>query len=353
MDPTILRKLEHIRICLEEDVELGESFLDDVTLMHQCLPEQRLEDVDTSSNFLGKRLELPLVIAALTGGCQEAEPINRALAAVAARTGIAFGVGSQRAMLETPALLPTFSVRDVAPDILLLGNLGITAIRKYPPEKVHEAVRAIGADALCVHINAAQELFQAEGDVDFGSCSEALRALCREAPYPVIAKEVGCGISRESALALQASGVSAIDVGGRGGTSWVLVDSIRSGRDATRFLSWGIPTAVSLLEARAAALPLIATGGVRNGLQMANAIRLGADVCGIALPFLRVLHREGEEGLERYVNGLKRDFSFALYLTGAKNVAEFRTKGFVLGSRILQWAQQRCLPLPMLSPAPL
>jgi isopentenyl-diphosphate delta-isomerase len=343
MDATSLRKIDHLRICLERDVESGDTLLDEVKLVHQALPDLDLDQVDTSRNFLGRRLELPLVIAAMTGGCSEAQEINEALAGVAARNGIAFGVGSQRGMIESPELTDTFFVRHVAPEILLLGNVGITALKRYPLERIHEAVRAVQADALCVHINPAQELFQKEGDSDFSSSLTNLRRLCEEASYPVIAKEVGNGISRECAENLQSCGVSAIDLGGAGGTNWVLVDSIRSGREASRFLSWGIPTAISILEARGLGLPLIATGGIRNGVQMAKAILLGADLCGIALPFLRILSKEGPEGVDRYVETLKREFRYTLYLTGSRTISEFRKKPFVVGRTLQEWARQRGL----------
>ena len=346
MNLTEFRKIEHIRICLDKEVEAGAALFEEISLIHQALPELNLEKIDPAATFLGKRLDFPLLIAAITGGCQEAKQINEALAGVAARKGIALGLGSQRAMIENPDLTETFHVRSVAPKILLLGNIGITAVKQYPFPKIHQAVRAIEADALCVHLNPAQELFQKEGDVDFSACADALQRLCREADYPIIAKEVGNGISRETARFLKSCGVSAIDLGGVGGTSWVLVDSIRSGKDSSQFRTWGIPTAASILEARGTGLPLIATGGVRNGLQMAKAILLGADLCGIALPFLRIMNREGVQGVESYVDTLRREFCFALYLTGSPDIRAFRKKGFVLGERLRAWIEQRGLTVP-------
>ncbi len=341
MQITELRKQEHIRICLENEVEAGDPLFDEITLVHQALPELNLAEVDTSQMFLGKRLEFPLLIAAMTGGCQEAKEINKILADIASRKGLAFGVGSQRAMIENPALTDTFEVRDVALNIPLMGNIGITALKQYPLSKIHKAVHSIQADALCVHINPAQELFQNEGNTDFSVCLAFLDSLCREADYPIIAKEVGNGISRESAQHLKSCGITAIDVGGMGGTSWVLVDSIHSGKDSTRFRSWGIPTAISILETRNVGIPLIATGGVRNGVQIAKAVLLGADLCGIALPFLKILNKDGKEGVERYIDTLKREFCFSLFLTGSSDIKTFRERGFVLGRRIRDWIEQR------------
>jgi isopentenyl-diphosphate delta-isomerase len=323
------RKTEHLRICLEQQVETGDPLWDEVTLVHQALPELSFDAIDTSCAFLGKQLAFPLVIAGMTGGCDEAREINRCLALVAEKKGVAFGVGSQRAMIENPALAETYAVREVAPNILLLGNIGITALKKYPSAQIVQTLQTIGADAVCVHINPAQEIFQSEGDRNFSGCLEALTHFCKAITLPVIAKEVGNGISHECALKLKAAGVSAIDVGGLGGTSWVLIDSIRAGIDSAVFRNWGIPTAVSVMECQVG-LPVIATGGIRTGLQMAKAIALGADLCGIALPFLRILSKEGTAGVERYLDTLKADFIRALFLTGCRTVADLKNARYML-----------------------
>jgi len=333
MNLTELRKIEHIRICIEEQVEIGEPLFDDVHLVHQGLPEINLEEIDTSMEFLGKRLDLPLIIAAMTGGCDEGKKINQALAQAAEKKGIAFGVGSQRAMIEKPELTDTYNVRDVAPNILLLGNIGITALKHYSSELIAGAVQAIEADAVCVHINPAQEIFQKEGDHDFSVCIPALKKFCASIDMPVIGKEVGSGISRECAQGLKEAGVQAIDVGGFGGTSWIAVDSLRSGIDISEYKKWGIPTAASIVESRVG-LPIIATGGIRNGLQMAKAIVLGADLCGIALPFLRILSQGGISAIEKYVDLLKRDFTYALFLTGCRNITELKRARFYLQARL-------------------
>ena len=334
------RKTEHLRICLEQQVETGDPLWDEVTLVHQALPELSFDAIDTSCAFLGKQLAFPLVIAGMTGGCDEAREINRKLAGIAEKTGIAFGVGSQRAMIENPALAETYAVRDVAPNISLLGNIGITALKKYPSAQIVQALHAIHADAVCVHINPAQELFQHEGDRDFSGCLETLTHFCKAITLPVIAKEVGNGISHECALKLKAAGVSAIDVGGLGGTSWVLIDSIRAGIDSAVFRNWGIPTAVSVMECQVG-LPVIATGGIRTGLHMAKAIALGADLCGIALPFLRVLAKEGTEGVERYIDILKADFIRAMFLTGCRTIGDLKNARYGLKGE-LRHRMQEC-----------
>ena len=342
MNLTENRKIEHLDICLKQAVETGDPLFEDVRLLHQSLPETDLKDVDTSCEFLGKKLDFPLMIAAITGGCEEAGKINEALAKVAERKGLAFGVGSQRAMIEKPELTRTFSVRSAAPSILLLGNIGITALKQVPHDQVAHAVEAIEADGLCVHINPAQEIFQNEGDEDFSGCLNALERFCSAAPFPVVGKEVGNGISREAAERLKGAGVRAIDVGGLGGTSWTLIDSLRSGKDASRYREWGIPTAAAILEAQVG-LPVIATGGLRNGLHMAKAIALGADLCGIALPFLRILARDGVPGVEDFVEGLKRDFRHALFLTGCRNIAQLQQTSLIFKAGLKEWVDQRNL----------
>lgn len=343
MNLTEIRKIEHLDICLREQVETGDPLFEDVRLVHQALPERNLGACDTGCSFLGKKLGLPLMIAAMTGGCEEGRHINEALARVAEKEGIGFGVGSQRAMIERPELTTTFSVRSVAPSVLLLGNIGITALKQVPHDRVVQAVEAVDADGLCVHINPAQEIFQNEGDEDFSGCLSALERLCRAARFPVVGKEVGNGMSREAAEGLKEAGVQAVDVGGMGGTSWTLIDSLRSGRDASHYREWGIPTAAAILEAKGTGLPLIATGGIRNGLQMAKAIALGADLCGIALPFMRILSRDGIAGVEAYVKALKRDFRYALFLTGCKDVAELQRTNLIFGARLKLWMDQRNL----------
>lgn len=343
MGLTETRKLDHLNICLTESVETGNPLFEDVHLVHQALPEKDLKEIDTSCAFLGKKLDFPLVIAAMTGGHEEAKRINDSLAQVAEKKGIGLGVGSQRAMIENPGLSHTFSVRAVAPSILLLGNIGITALKQVRPDRVARAVEAIEADGLCVHINPAQEIFQNEGDDDFSGCLAALETLCASVRFPVVGKEVGNGISREAAERLKRAGVRAIDVGGLGGTSWTLIDSLRSGKDASQYREWGIPTAAAILEAKGVGLPVIATGGLRNGLDMAKAIALGADLCGIALPFLRIVAKEGVSGAERFVDGLKRDFRHALFLTGCRNLEELKKTNLVLGTRLKAWADQRAL----------
>jgi len=336
------RKKDHLKICLEENVESQRTGFEQVFLIHKSLPELNLNEIDTSTEFLGKKLKLPLTIAAITGGTEQAKQINKDLAEVAEKKGIGFALGSQRAMIEDSELKETYYVRDMAPNVLLFGNIGITQVKKFDINKIKDALDSIKADALCVHINPAQELFQKEGDLDFKGSISSLKKLCEELSYPVIGKEVGFGISREVALKLKEIGIKAIDVGGFGGTNWIIVDGLRSGKDYSNFTDWGIPTSISILEARVG-LPIIATGGIRSGVDIAKSIVLGADICGIALPFLRILKKKRKQGVEKYIDALQKQLEMAMLLTGSKNIEELKNAKYVLTGKVRDWVEQRKL----------
>jgi isopentenyl-diphosphate delta-isomerase len=325
---TSSRKQEHLRVCAEHPVEAGFSGFSDVRLVHAALPECSLAEVDTEVRFLGHRFRSPLFIAAMTGGHRDALPINRNLAAAAERFGIGMGVGSQRAALEDPDLEDSFAVvREAAPGAFLCANLGVVQLRDHGIEWAERAAEMIDAQAICIHANFLQEAIMPEGDHDARGCLEAIGALCREFPLPVIVKETGAGISAETAGRLWAAGVSAIDIGGLGGTSWAKVECIRSPDSPTarmggRFVDWGIPTVVSLREV-AGSGPVIATGGVRSGLDMARGLALGADLCGMALPLLAPA-MESEETLFRVIDGFTKELAVAMFLSGARTVKSMK-----------------------------
>ncbi|MBE7551857.1 MAG: type 2 isopentenyl-diphosphate Delta-isomerase [Anaerolineales bacterium] len=291
------RKSDHIRINLEEDVNFRQltTGLENYHFLHQMLPEIDLAKVDTSVSFMGKKLRAPLLISSMTGGTDQARQINQTLAQAAERAGIAMGLGSQRAALENPALAPTFQVRAVAPTTVLLANLGAVQLNYgYTIDHCRRAVEMIEADALILHFNALQEAVQPEGDTNFSGLLAKVEAVCRALPVPVIAKEVGWGFSEDSVRRLVEAGVAAIDVAGSGGTSWTQVEMHRANseirrRVAATFVDWGIPTSEAILAAKRAggSLPIIASGGLRNGLDMAKCIALGATLAGMAGPFLK------------------------------------------------------------------
>ncbi len=291
------RKSEHLRINLEEDVSFPRlrTGLERYRFVHNALPEISLEQVDTTTTFLGKRLQLPLLISSITGGTAEAQRINLHLAEGAQAAGIAMGLGSLRAALESPQVADTFRIRRVAPDIPLLANLGAAQIKgDSGPDACQRAIDLTEADALVIHLNPLQEALQADGDTDWRGVLDSIERSCRKIALPIIVKEVGWGISADVARQLAAAGVAAIDVAGSGGTSWSQVEMHRAPTKRLRRLSkhfadWGIPTVESLLEVRAALpeTPLIASGGLRNGMDLAKVLALGADLGGIAGPFLQ------------------------------------------------------------------
>lgn len=319
------RKDDHIRICLERNVEFAKTNgFEHVELEHNALPEIGKEEMDLSTKFFGKKFGFPLFIEAITGGTDKGKKINKNLAKAAENLGIGMGVGSQRAMLEEPELKHTFHVRDVAPGIFLLGNIGAVQLREYEADKVLSLAEEIGADGIALHLNVAQELAQKEGDKYWKGIQKDIKYLCKKARIPVIAKETGCGISGNLSKQLVRAGIDGIDIGGSGGTSWVKVDSFRTNEDVSHIEEWGIPTAESLREVRKAVdVPLIASGGIRNGVEVAKAIAMGADLAGMALPLLKPATESAqkvEEHLEKIISQLKD----AMFLVGAKNIKELR-----------------------------
>lgn len=294
--PTSARKSDHIRVNLEEDVQSGlTTGLEKIHFEHNAVPELDKSQVDSSSRFFNRELRSPLLISSMTGGTEQAGRINRALAEAAQQERVAMGLGSQRAALEDPAQAGSFQVRRYAPDILLLANLGAVQLNYgYSLEHCQRAVDMIEADALVLHFNSLQEALQPEGDVNFAGLLPKIEAIAAKLPVPVIAKEVGWGISAAAARQLVNAGVAAIDVAGAGGTSWSQVEMHRAETErqrqlAARFLHWGIPTATALQEIHRALpdVPLIASGGLRTGLDVAKCIALGAAMGGMASPFLK------------------------------------------------------------------
>ncbi len=324
MSVTESRKDDHIRICLEKDVEFVKSNgFEHVDLEHRALPEIDKDEIDLKTEFLGKKFEYPLFIEAMTGGTRRGGKINKNLAKAAEALGIGMGVGSQRAMLEKPELARTYFVRDVGPGIFLLGNIGAAQLGQYDIEKILDIVKAIKADGLAVHLNVAQELAQQEGDKSWKGIYSDIKYLCKQAKFPVIAKETGCGISGKLSEDLVSAGVKAIDIAGAGGTSWVKVDSYRTKEDVSHIEEWGIPTAEALKDVRGAKVPVIASGGIRTGVEVAKAIAMGASLAGLALPLLKPA-TESPESVRKHLEKMISQLKDAMFLVGAKNLKELR-----------------------------
>lgn len=324
------RKADHIRINLEENVAFNKltTGLENYFFMHQALPEINLTAVDTHTKLFGKPLTTPLLISSMTGGTAEAGVINRILAEAAQSVGIAMGLGSQRAAIEDSSLASTYQVRRVAPDILLFANIGAVQLNySYGLDQCRRAVEMCEADALILHFNALQEAVQPEGDGNFANLLRKVEQICQDLAVPVIAKEVGWGFAEETARQLANAGVAAIDVAGAGGTSWSQVEMYRAptarhARVAGAFIDWGIPTAVSIQYCRRAAptLPIIASGGIRNGIDVAKCIALGANLVGFAGDFLRVADKNGVAGVIEMAETITDELRIAMFCAGAENI---------------------------------
>lgn len=335
--PISSRKSDHIRINLEEDVQSGlTSGLEKYHFIHRALPEINLSDVDPGVELFGKVLNAPFLISSMTGGTSEAAHINLVLATAAQETHVAMGVGSQRIALEHPELSNTFQVRHSAPDILLFANIGAIQLKYgYSLEDCQRAVDMIEADALILHFNAIQEAVQNEGETQFAGLINRVEAICKALPVPVIAKEVGWGFSKTDISLLAQAGVTAIDVAGAGGTSWSQVEMYRAENESQRklaaaFSDWGIPTVEVIQNVILVApqLKIIASGGLRTGVDVAKCIALGASLGGMAGPFLRAATQSVDDTV-KLINLLKQELSICMFATGSQTLVQLRQNKLV------------------------
>jgi isopentenyl-diphosphate Delta-isomerase len=332
--PIDQRKSDHIKINLEQDVRSAlTTGLENYRFIHEALPELDLNRIDTTLRLFGKKLHSPILISSMTGGTEEAGEINQRLAEAAQEVGMAMGVGSQRAALEHPEQTLTFSItRKVAPDILLFANLGAVQLNYgYSIDHCRRAVDMIQADALILHLNPVQEAVQDAGNVNFAGLAKKIEEVCRKMEMPVIAKEVGWGISEKTAKLLADCGVSAIDVAGAGGTSWSQVEMHRAPDQFTRqlaatFVGWGIPTAESILDVKKAVpdMTIFASGGIKDGLDIAKCVALGATLGGMAGQFLKAAAVSTEKAVEM-MKLTKRQIEVTMFATGAETLEDLKT----------------------------
>lgn len=347
------RKIEHIAVCLTKDVAFKEktTLLECVELNYKALPEINFADVDLSTEFLGKKFSFPFIVSAITGGAQVSKKINSDIAEACQELGVGMGLGSIRAMLQQPSLTETYFVRDVAPDIFLAGNIGAAQLKQYSPKEIDDALQALEANALAIHVNAAQEAMQPEGDLDFTGVIAKIAEYADTLSVPVYVKEVGHGISYEVASVLRETKVKAIDIQGAGGTSWTRVDALRHKNSfGEEFRDFGTPTAVSLIETKNAlhktnansdsTKKIIASGGIRNGLDATKALIIGADMVGNALPILKSQNKKGAKGVTDYLQNFKTEMQISSFLLGCKNVAELHKQQYVVLGKLKEWLKQ-------------
>jgi isopentenyl-diphosphate delta-isomerase len=325
---TSSRKADHIRINLTEDVRSGRSTgLENYSFPHQALPELNLNEISLDGSLFGKNISAPLFISSMTGGTSEAVKINRNLAEAAQAAGVPMGIGSQRAALEDGQLAESFQIRGTAPDILLFANLGAVQLNYgLTAADCQKAVDMIEANALILHLNPLQEAVMPEGNTNFADLIGKIEEVCKTLPVPVIAKEVGWGISANTASVLVNAGISAIDVAGAGGTSWTEVEMHRAETEnqrqvASAFVDWGIPTAESIQAIRAdhPEVPIFASGGIRNGVEIAKSIALGANLAGMASPFLKAAAQSPEAVLQ-VIDRLTSEIRISMFASGARNL---------------------------------
>jgi isopentenyl-diphosphate delta-isomerase len=334
------RKFEHLLLCTHSNVEYHKKTgWSDVELIHKALPEVNKEEIDLSTQLLGKKIGAPIIITAITGGHPASLQVNRQLAQAVHKYNLGMGLGSQRAAVENQKLTSTYSVvRDEAPDDLVIGNIGTPQI-----ELAQKAAEMMELDAMAVHLNPLQEAIQPEGDVNSKGYLEAIENTTQHLDLPIMVKETGAGISGEDAWALEKAGAAAIDVAGAGGTSWAAVETYRSEQKhyGELFWDWGIPTAISTIEvSQSVSIPVISSGGIRNGIDAVKALALGAEAVGMALPILKAAYK-GQEYLEKFLEQFLEELRVTMFLVGASNLEELRKKDLIITGKTREWLEER------------
>ena len=347
-EKTEKRKAEHIRICLEQKAQARKATagFEDIQLIHRALPEVDRQKISLSASFLGKKFSAPLIVGAMTGGTEEATKINASIAEAVEKLGLGMGVGSQRAAIEDRKLEKTYAVaRKKAPSAFLIANIGgVQLVHGYGLKEVKKAIEMIDADAVAIHLNAMQEAVQPEGQTNFKGVLTKISEIAGELDKPVIVKETGCGISAEDAKALEAAGVKAIDVGGLGGTSFAAVEyyrSINQNNMGEIFWDWGIPTAVSLIETvQTVKIPVVASGGVRSGLDIAKSLALNASLASISQPMLETAVKGARE-TEELLSCLMDELRNAMFLVGAESLESLAKVPVVISGKTAEWLNMR------------
>lgn len=327
------RKKDHIDICLTKDVQFNKfsAGFEAYHFLHQALPEIALEDIDLSIELLGKKLSAPIFVSSMTGGLEQGAKINTNLAKACQKLNLAMGMGSQRVIIEVPETLKSFQVRDVAPDILLFGNVGAVQLNYgFGKKELEHLVNSIEADALFLHLNPLQEAIQPEGDKNFAGLIEKIITIAQEVNFPIVLKETGCGISEKLAESFNNSNIAGIDVSGGGGTSWALIEAFRAknplqAKIGETFRNWGIPTAESLVMVKNSLKNkiILASGGIKDGIDVAKAIAIGADAVGFAQALLEPA-TQSVEAVEVRLTQIIEELRIAMFCLGIKNIQELK-----------------------------
>lgn len=334
------RKAQHLEICADESryaVEGGTTLFGEVRFVHRALPEINAPEIDLSTRFLNHVISMPLFVSSMTGGSAEGYRVNKILARIAQAAGIPVGMGSIRILFRKPEVIDHFLLKRHAPDVPVFANIGGVQLIEPDQEPLVELIRRLEVDAVAVHLNPGQEMAQPEGDRAFRGVLDGIERLCERAPVPVIVKETGFGIGPEEAGELLERGVRYVDVAGSGGTNWVTVEAYRMD-DASRavadeFADWGIPTAVALDASRAHEGSILASGGIRSGLDVAKSVALGAVAAGLALPFVRAVVDGGYEGGLAVAERIRAVLTTTMVLTGSRTVGELRSAALIRSPR--------------------
>ncbi|MGQ9624621.1 MAG: type 2 isopentenyl-diphosphate Delta-isomerase [Candidatus Bathycorpusculaceae bacterium] len=352
-EETKKRKAEHIQISLNKNVQAKKATtgFEETCLIHKALPEIDKQEIDLTTSVLGYKFSAPLIVGAITGGTKEATKINAAIAEAVEKLGLGMGVGSQRAAIEDRKLEKTFAItRKKAPTAFLIANIGgVQLARTYGTEEVKRAIEMIDADALAIHLNPLQEAVQPEGQTNFKGVLAKIKKLAEKLDVPIIVKETGAGIAAEEAKKLEAAGVKAIDVSGAGGTSFAAVEYYRTkdkentfqGMLGEAFWDWGIPTAISIVEvAQTVKIPVIASGGIRSGTEIAKALSLGASLASLSHPILKAAAKGGKE-TEATLSLLIEELRNTMFLVGAKSIGDFQKTPIVIIGKTAEWLRIR------------
>jgi isopentenyl-diphosphate delta-isomerase len=344
------RKLDHIEICAEEKLERitynrRTTLLECIELLPLCFPTHSIDRIETKIQFLSATINAPIMVSAMTGGIEQAGRMNRVLASACQQLGIPLAFGSGRIMIEDPSTARSFKVREIAPSIPLIANIGIAQAEVLPVDKLKWLVEEMEADALAIHVNFAMEAFQPEGNRQPAAVVETILRIKSEVNFPVIVKEVGTGFSPQQLELLKQCGADWIDVAGAGGTNWIRIEALRgdarTGMTAAPFSEWGFPTAAGVMWAvKAGHEKIIASGGITSGLEAAKAMAIGARLCGIALPVLRKLFGEGEEAVLDYLETMIDQLKTAAYLCGIGNVKQLGSVPFIIRGELKDWMSQ-------------